>query len=368
MRLRESPRLRKALAGGVATGGDAAGFVCFCEFPTLTYEVNRMTEINSQAYLSNRRELLFLYDVKMGNPNGDPDENRPRMLPDGTIYVTDVRLKRYIRDYFKQRGLDILVDQVDQKSVTLTSRIKSYLNQQQKTAGNTAKEYRKFNPVDVILQSYIDARVFGSALAFKKTDDQKTVFEPTPKTITGPVQFNMGEVLHQVDVIDIAGTSIMASKDINNQGTFTDISVLRYGLIGFSGVANQYSAQLSQMTDIDYDRLLVALWNGVRANTRSKVGQTPLLLLSVEYHDNQDFQFGRLHDFVQLVSDQSVNTWSSPADYTVNLVPLIERLAQEDHRIQRVRFTLSSELQLTHPLPSTWKEFPANDWIDDNHV
>ena len=46
--------------------------------------------------LSGRREFLFLYDIKMGNPNGDPDENRPRVLPDGTHYVTDVRLKRFV--------------------------------------------------------------------------------------------------------------------------------------------------------------------------------------------------------------------------------------------------------------------------------
>lgn len=53
--------------------------------------------------LSSRRELLFLYDIRMGNPNGDPDENRPRSLPDGRFYVTDVRLKRFARDYLAAR-------------------------------------------------------------------------------------------------------------------------------------------------------------------------------------------------------------------------------------------------------------------------
>ncbi len=56
-----------------------------------------MSEANDT--LSSRREFLFLYDIKMGNPNGDPDENRPRVLPDGTHYVTDVRLKRFARLY-----------------------------------------------------------------------------------------------------------------------------------------------------------------------------------------------------------------------------------------------------------------------------
>jgi CRISPR-associated protein Csh2 len=70
----------------------------------------------SQETLSSRRELFFAYDIKMGNPNGDPDENRPRVLPDGTYYVTDVRLKRFIRDYFKSQGNHILVDTIESKT------------------------------------------------------------------------------------------------------------------------------------------------------------------------------------------------------------------------------------------------------------
>ena len=55
--------------------------------------------MSEKQTLTARREFVFLYDIKMGNPNGDPDENRPRVLPDGTHYVTDVRLKRFVRDY-----------------------------------------------------------------------------------------------------------------------------------------------------------------------------------------------------------------------------------------------------------------------------
>src|SRR3954471_20924727 len=79
------------------------------------------------ATLSSRREFLFLYDIKMGNPNGDPDENRPRVLPDGTFYVTDVRLKRFIRDYLKMKDHDILVDSVEGRTTNLTGRVAAYL-------------------------------------------------------------------------------------------------------------------------------------------------------------------------------------------------------------------------------------------------
>ena len=49
----------------------------------------------------NRSEILFLYDISDANPNGDPlDDNKPRLDEETEInIVTDVRLKRTIRDY-----------------------------------------------------------------------------------------------------------------------------------------------------------------------------------------------------------------------------------------------------------------------------
>jgi len=259
---------------------------------------------NSVKTLSGRREFLFLYDIKMGNPNGDPDENRPRVLPDGTYYVTDVRLKRFIRDFLKSQGHAILVDNIEGKTTNLTGRVVHYLN----SMGKAKVEGKEL--VDILQNSFIDARLFGSSFAFKaeKVKDEKGKEvswepKPEPKTITGPVQINMGEVLHQAESIDIHGTSIFASDETKSAGTFTTYFGLRYALIGFSGVANEHSAEISRMTDDDYDLFLTALWHGVRSagNTRTKVGQIPHLVISIEYKPGEEFQFGRLHDYVQLV-------------------------------------------------------------------
>lgn len=59
----------------------------------------------------NNSEILYIYDAKLTNPNGDPDEeNRPRMDYERDInLVSDSRLKRYIRDYMLQEGFDIFV-------------------------------------------------------------------------------------------------------------------------------------------------------------------------------------------------------------------------------------------------------------------
>jgi Cas7 group CRISPR-associated protein Csh2 len=59
---------------------------------------------DQQCELKNlKKELLFYYESRQ-NPNGDPGfENQPRLMSDGTIMVTDVRIKRTIRDYAKNK-------------------------------------------------------------------------------------------------------------------------------------------------------------------------------------------------------------------------------------------------------------------------
>ncbi|MFA5196511.1 MAG: type I CRISPR-associated protein Cas7, partial [Bacteroidales bacterium] len=85
--------------------------------------------------IKNRNEFLFVYDIKNGNPNGDPDENRPR-IDEVTkhCYVTDVRLKRFVRDYLIQTDGEenILVTKLGTKTVNLTDRVTSRLEKTDK--------------------------------------------------------------------------------------------------------------------------------------------------------------------------------------------------------------------------------------------
>jgi CRISPR-associated protein Csh2 len=295
----------------------------------------------AKAALRGRREFLFLYDIKMGNPNGDPDENRPRVLPDGTHYVTDVRLKRFIRDFFKMRGSDILVDSVEGRTTNLTGRVADHLEKikQPKAEGEDL--------VNILLDSFIDARLFGSSFAFKEQKDWKP--QPQPKTLTGATQINHGEVLHRAQEVDIHGTSVFASDEGKTQGTFTTYFGLRYALIGFCGVANEHSAKLSRMTDGDYEGLLVAMWKGVRSagNTRTKVGQVPRLLVSVEYKTGEEFQFGNLMDYVKLhtANGKKEEEWSSAADYRLDLSLLTNRLGEHTNKIERIRYCVSPDVK-----------------------
>jgi len=309
--------------------------------------------------LSNRHEFLFLYDIKMGNPNGDPDENRPRVLPDGTHYVTDVRLKRFARDFMKARGEDILVDNIEGRTTNLTGRVVDYLQK------HNQKEANGEELVNILLDAFIDARLFGSSFAFKAEEikgesSRKADWKPIPKTMTGAVQLNMGEVLHKAEEVDIHGTSIFASGQEKTQGTFTTYFGLRYALIGFSGVANEHSAEISRMSDDDYEYLLKAMWHGVRVcgNTRTKIGQIPHLLIDIKYNQGEEFQFGRLHDYIKMVATngKKEKEWTSPEDYKLGMSLLINRLAEQKDRIEMVRYAKSPDIQFAEDLPSYWQD------------
>lgn len=307
--------------------------------------------------LSARREFLFLYDIKMGNPNGDPDENRPRVLPDGTYYVTDVRLKRFIRDFLKSQGQDILVDNIEGRTTNLTGRVVDYLQKHDQKEANAEALVR------ILLNAFVDARLFGSSFAFKAEEvkgesSREAKWEPIPKTMTGAVQLNMGEILHKAEEVDIHGTTIFSKSGEERAGTFTAYFGLRYALIGFSGVANEHSAKISRFSDDDYELFLKAMWHGVRSagNTRTKVGQIPHFLISIEYKKGEEFQFGRLHDYVQLkaVDEKPAKAWASPADYEIDLNTLIERINGQDARIEKIRYDKSSDIQMVGDIPKDW--------------
>ena len=80
-----------------------------------------------------KAEIIFLYDLAWANPNGDPnDGNKPRVDSEtGINIVTDVRLKRTIRDELIHRGYEVLIkDTIDERTGTLKdgkSRAKDFM-------------------------------------------------------------------------------------------------------------------------------------------------------------------------------------------------------------------------------------------------
>lgn len=320
-------------------------------------EENKMTEP-----IKNRNEFLFLYDIKNGNPNGDPDENRPRIDEvSKRCYVTDVRLKRFIRDYLIQAASEdaILVTEMNRKTVNLTERVKQRLLKGEINEENQ-KEISGADLLSKTLDYFIDLRMFGSPLAFKDAPDNWG----DTGTLTGPIQINFGETLNQVEETTFHGTSTFSSKEEKKQGTFTTYYAIPYGLIAFHGVANENAAETTKLTQTDMDNFKIALWKGVResvtANTRTKREQQPRLLLNIAYKEkitlaekdekgtakevSTEYHIGSLEEKIKLNSKvvEEINI-RKVADYTLDPSKLFDAISRVKDKIERIEYCLSPE-------------------------
>lgn len=308
----------------------------------------------------NRNEFLFIYDIKNGNPNGDPDENRPR-IDDVTkhCYVTDVRLKRFIRDYLIQTEGEnsILVTKLGAKTVNLTDRVKDSL-EKNKLEG---KEL-----MDSLLDRFIDLRLFGSPLAFKGAPGD---WGETSK-VTGPVQINFGETLHRVEEVTFHGTSIFRSKgeaedSEQRMGTFTTYYAIPYGLIAFHGIANENAAVTTGLSDDDLLKFKIALWKGIRetisAHTRTKREQQPRMLLNIVYKDKikikengidrevpTEYHIGSLEEKIELKPNEEVKeeiNIRKIGDFILDFTKLIKSIERAKEKIERIEYCLSPEFK-----------------------
>ncbi len=234
-----------------------------------------MTDINK------RSELLFLYDIENANPNGDPnDENKPRVDEEtGRNIVTDVRLKRTIRDYLFEKGKDIFVQEkvYDDEGHIQDAKLRAldYLKDDEDLSNKKAEEQKQIIARN-ILGECIDVRLFGATipLDLKVKDGKKTKSVSSSLTYTGPVQFKMGKSAHGVKIMHVKGTGAFASKEGATKKTFREEYVLPYSLIGFYGVVNENAAKHTNLTEEDVSDLKKAMWNGTKGLiSRSKFGQ-----------------------------------------------------------------------------------------------
>ena len=123
--------------------------------------------------MMNNSDILFLYDAKLTNPNGGDidDENRPRMDYERSInLVSDVRLKRYIRDYLQQQGYEIFVGKIDGETINATERIKRLFNQ--KNVNRLTKEQQ-----DWMLDQLIDVRMLGATMPIQASESKGSTID-----------------------------------------------------------------------------------------------------------------------------------------------------------------------------------------------
>jgi len=224
----------------------------------------------------NNSEVLFLYDAKMTNPNGNvDDENRPRMDYDTQRnLVSDVRLKRYIRDYLQELGKELYVGEVEGKTVNAEQRLEAlfsrYPDKVDKKSWN--EEIERW-----MLDQLIDVRLFGATMAVKGN----------ALAYTGPVQFSWGYSLNPVRLMENTITTHFSSTGTQEQGTMGKDYRVVYSFLAFYGQVSGRRAKITRMTEDDLQLLDEAMIKAIPLMTsRSKIGQAPRLYMRIEYKDD----------------------------------------------------------------------------------
>ncbi len=298
-------------------------------------EEEKMTNI-----VENRHEIFFIYDAKYCNPNGDPgDENKPRTDPEtGINLVTDVRLKRTIRDYLydvEKKEIFVRLERDEEGYLPdAKERAKAFLPDELKNKKekiNIKKEKIDEN----ILSKCIDVRLFGATIPLE-LKDEKGKDKTTSITHTGPVQFQMGRSFHKVIVERIKGTGAFASQKKKEQQAFRTEYIVPYSLIGFYGVVNEHRAKETRLTEDDLAALYRGMWLGTKNMiTRSKLGLTPRILLVIRYKPG-NFQMSDLDSKLAIKSDKPDIELRNTQDYVMIADELVDALNKYKEKIEKI--------------------------------
>lgn len=157
--------------------------------------------------ISNKIDFAVVFSVNNANPNGDPlNGNRPRINYDGYGEVSDVCLKRKIRNRLQDAGYDIFVqseDRCDDGFKSLSERASAA--DELKKAEKDRDAYAK-----AACEKWIDVRGFGQVFAFKGKGEEKA--KGVSVGVRGPVSIHTA-----VSVLPVNIESMQITKSVNSE-------------------------------------------------------------------------------------------------------------------------------------------------------
>jgi len=170
--------------------------------------------------LTNRHDIVLLFEVTNGNPNGDPDAgNMPRIEPNSNRgLVTDVCLKRKVRNYVAEFGQPDKKREEGDNGFTLLIRQGAVLNNEigkgieaatKSVPTNAAKDLKQKAVKDWLCREFYDVRAFGGVLS---TGDELMKGSAWGQ-VRGPVQFTFGQSFHPITPIEITVTRCAVTKE-----------------------------------------------------------------------------------------------------------------------------------------------------------
>ena len=234
-----------------------------------------------------RHDFVILFDVQDGNPNGDPDAgNLPRVDPETMQgLVTDVALKRKIRDYVDVSGRD-------QSRYKIYIQRESYLTEtRSRVFGEKSEGRQGIHPSEAqewMCQEFFDVRVFGALMSMR---------EYNAGQVRGPVQLTFARSIDQIVPLDSSIARVALERRERNadqgdddleaptHGTLGRKATVPYGLYLGYGFFNPHFAQRTGANTDDLDLLwtaLVNMWDLDRSAARGMMACRGLYVFSHE--------------------------------------------------------------------------------------
>lgn len=243
--------------------------------------------------LEKKVDFIGWITVKRANPNGDPlNGNQPRTDYDSYGEISDVCLKRKIRNRLQDMGEKILVqsdDRTDDEFDCIRTRVegnpatKKIMEMKAKEAGRT-QSFR-----EAACKEWIDVRTFGQVLAFK--EDKKKGIDAVSVGVRGPVSIHTA-----VSLDPVAVTGVQITKSVNNEPgdkKGSDTMGMKYrvdfGVYKFQGSINVQLAESTGFSEEDAKKVKEAL-RTIFENDASSARPEGSMDLSLFYwieHDNK---------------------------------------------------------------------------------
>ncbi len=203
--------------------------------------------------LEKRYDFVLLFDVKDGNPNGDPDAgNLPRMDAEtGMGLVTDVCLKRKVRNYVQLSGQDIFIKE---KGVlnTLINEAHEQEAVKSKEKGEKTEAARKW-----MCSKYYDIRTFGAVMSTGKNAGQ----------VRGPVQLTFARSIEPIVALEHSITRMAVAKEAEAEKQSGDNRTMGrkytvpYGLYRAHGFVSAHLANQTGFSEEDLNMFWDSLLN-----------------------------------------------------------------------------------------------------------
>ncbi|SEF71994.1 type I-C CRISPR-associated protein Cas7/Csd2 [Nitrosomonas ureae] len=270
--------------------------------------------------INNRYEFVLLFDVKNGNPNGDPDAgNMPRLDPETNQgLVTDVCLKRKIRNFVE-------LTQADKPGYAIYMQEKAVLNNLNKKAyeAQDLKPVAKKLPLDAdkakaltqfMCNHFFDIRTFGAVMTT----------EINTGTVRGPIQMAFARSIDPVfpQEISITRMTVTNEKDAEKERTMGRKHIIPYGLYRAHGFVSAALAEKTGFTEQDLQILWDSLAQIFEHDHSAARGEMATQKLIVFKHADK-LGNAPSHKLFDLIKIDRVNPDDIPprsfSDYVVNI-------------------------------------------------